>query len=253
MATYSTKSPWKLTTTRRWSPSQPSNNEQSFFIRDQRYKSCIRWEHKLVNCSTIQQIKVEKSDKLSLKTSDSFTVVLKIQGIAEKNMGTIDVTSPIITYNTKQWLSNITRSSVYVRVYVYQRASGLSSTTAYQAAGDNYNIFMSELREIWRKQLIDILIKDKILKENKINQYENLTMPQFYDLCKKLHKKCKNHNTWNDFQQAFETSFGAINDNQNKNNTNNNNYSFGSKSQFASSGVNTVYNLRSNLRSKPFK
>lgn len=153
-------------------------------------------------------------------------VVLKIQGVQEKSMGVIDALTPIINYNPKQWLSSITRSSIYVRIYIYERPSGTSGSRAYRSAGDNYNIFMSELREIWRKEMVDILIKEEIIKKKKLNEYQTLDMNSFYSVIKNLHKRCKSNRVWSDLEKAFSQSFGpmdAINKDNNNNHNNNHN------------------------------
>ncbi len=248
---YINKGPWKLTisrSTKSWQQSKSSDNtETSYFALDKRYKSYVRWEHKLTNGSSIENLVVERSNKYDIKTGDSFTVVLKIQGVAEKTMGTIDCTTPVIQYNPKQWLSNITRSSTYVRVYLYERASGLSASNVYQAAADNYNIFMSELREIWRKELVDILIKEEIIEKKALNEYSSLEMEPFYQICKRLFRKCKSNQVWGDFQDAFDSSFGPINDNHNNNNNNNHNMN-----RNVNMNMNMNMNMNTNMNIKCF-
>eukprot|EP01083_Nonionella_stella_P269997 913865_1 len=92
--------PWKLTVT------TTNNKIESYFTRDERYKSYIRWQtqlQKLTDVSNISNLKVEKSNKLSLAPNDSFTVILKIRGIAEKQMGTISCVTPVVHYNPTPW------------------------------------------------------------------------------------------------------------------------------------------------------
>eukprot|EP01083_Nonionella_stella_P013735 38638_1 len=246
--------PWKLTVTTTWPGNNRQNSTESYFKKDTRYKSYTRWEAKLNNVSTITNLKVEKADKLSLSPNDSFTVVLKIRGISEKTMGVVDCITPVVSYNPKPWLGNIKKNDIYVKVYVYEKPNGISSSNAYQAAADNYNIFMSELREIWRKQLIDVLINEKIIKENKVNEDQELSMPQMYDLCKKLHKRCKSNMVWNDMETAFNQSFGPLQSNANSNVTTNtfntnqlNQYAYQPQQQ--SHGAHSHYNLRSRRQS----
>merc|ERR1712228_217546 len=158
---------------------------------------------------------VERSDNYSLKPNDSYRVTLKIKCLDEVEMGSISCVTPRIDYNPKGYLGNITDKKIYCKIWIYDsidgRRRGVSGCNAFQSAADQYNIFMSELTEIWREEMIDSLIKDQIIQKKTVNKDEPLSMDQMYESCKSLHRRCKDKKktVWNDMQSAFDKAFGG--------------------------------------------
>lgn len=214
------KSPWKLTVTRSWGQgiSMKSRDEILYFTRDTRYKSFERWEVKPRDVSNISRLTIERTDKYSLQPQDSWECVLKITGIQEQHMGSVCGLTPSVSYNPKPFCGHITKNNV-VKVYVYGRMRGLSGSKLYQSAADQFNIFMAELRGIWRDHMVDELVMEKILKQKQFKGNQELSANDMFIIMKVLFKRCKSNKVWNDFERAYKESFGEIENKMESNQT----------------------------------
>ena len=207
-------SPWRVTITRRvYSGRQQS---QTHFMGNADLKRCSRWQHLLAVPSQITNIRVQRINKYSLEPNDSYRVTLKIKCVNEVEMGSINCANPIIDYNPQPYLQNIFDKKVYCKVWIYDtlpaEQRGVSASIAYQSAADQYNVFMSELSEIWKEQMIGTLIKDQIIGQKTVNKDEELSMNEMYKTCKALHKRCKDTSTnpiWRDMKSAFDKAFST--------------------------------------------
>merc|ERR1719242_247708 len=208
-------SPWKVVVTRKGYGGRQQS--QTHFMGHADLKRCTRWVHILSTPSQITNIRVVRSDKYSLKPSDSYRVTLKIKCVTELEMGSISCATPMIDYNPKAYLQQITDKKVYCKVWIYDslpaEKRGISATNAYQSAADQYNVFMSELSEIWREQMVETFIKEQIIETKTCNKDEECQMDEFYKPIRYgLHRRCKNTKTnpvWDDMQSAFEKAFGS--------------------------------------------
>eukprot|EP01084_Bolivina_argentea_P299444 516159_1 len=191
-------------------------NNESYFILDSKYNLSKRWQSTPLPNTPINNIKILPIDKLTINTTDSFSVVLNAAG-TETFIGSLDVLSTEININNPQQYLSL-KSNL---IYIYEKPSGISSSIAYQSAANQYNIFINELKNMWKHQLTNMLFEN--IENNTINANNELDMDNMYALLKKLHKRCKSDHSLNDIQTAFNESFQHRNTNNVSNNINDDN------------------------------
>eukprot|EP01084_Bolivina_argentea_P195199 334929_1 len=129
-------------------------------------------------------------DGHDMKANDFYQVEMEIILFASKKLGTIDVTSKILTVKMPQFpktlADNIDKVEVTVRVY------RIEPPLAYKSAGDNFEKFLAEINDQWRVHVMN-MVKDGMMK-NHIDQNKRIGTVPMYEVLKCLHSHTLWHN-----------------------------------------------------------